>query len=229
MCCVPCVNSAVVQLESLAAVTCGICLFHSYTGSAPSPLPLPGATQLLQAGRLLAIIQAAAADAEAALRHYNLPPPGRTSRTGAAAGEAAGGLEGGSSDDDGCSSEVAVPPASVAAAVRLGAALFCSQAAVTLRRLAADLGAGLDCCRALSLQLEVLLSQVCSVSPCQMHEPRVPCYEMHPGAGTILTGTALQGLWPCAVGCNANLRVYLFLSLSMWVCIPQDVAVFCCP
>lgn len=138
------------QLESLASITAGICLFNSHSGNSPSPLDLPAATQLLQAERLLATIKAAAGEAEAALADHNVPPQ-RAAHHGEEAEPAAGAT---------ASSEGARPsPAPAGAIEGLGAALFCAQAAVSLHRLEADLGAGIACCRELHQQLESVLAQ----------------------------------------------------------------------
>jgi hypothetical protein len=150
----------VLQLESLAAISCGICLFNSHTGNAPSPLTLSADTQLLQARRLLAEIQAAMAHAEAALKHYSWQssqqqqqqavaaevPPVLAVAAAAYLGSSSGAATGGSPGSSG--------------GVQLGAALFCCQAAVALRALAVDLDAGVSCCRQLHIELLSVLTQV---------------------------------------------------------------------
>lgn len=139
----------------------GICLFNSATGNAPSPLTTSAPTQLLQAERLLQAVTAAAADAEAALEHHNTPTQQRAPDSAGA--ESAGGdatqapgtaEEGGSVDSSSSSGSQrqALPG--------LGAVLFCAQAAVLLRRVAADLAAGISCCRQLHQELEGVLTQV---------------------------------------------------------------------
>lgn len=150
----------VLQLESLAAISCGICLFNSHTGNAPSPLTLSADTQLLQARRLLSEIQAAAAHAEAAFEHYTRQstqqqqqqalaaevPPVLAAAAAAYLGSSNGAATAGNPSSSG--------------AVQLGAALFCCQAAVALRALAVDLDAGLNCCRQLHIELLSVLTQV---------------------------------------------------------------------
>jgi hypothetical protein len=147
------------QMEAVAAVSCGICLFNSYSGNAPSPVTLSADTQLLQATRLLSDVQAAAAQAEAAFGHYNLPGQQvLAAPTNPALAAAAAAYLGGSSSSGGSSS---------AAAPQLGAVLFCCQAAVALKALAVDLSAGIRCCRQLHNELLSVLSQVRSVC-CQL-------------------------------------------------------------
>jgi hypothetical protein len=120
------------QMEALARVTCGICLHNAAAGAAPGPplLPPSAASQLPQAQHLLAAIQGAAAEAEAALVHYS------SQQTAAAADSSSG------------------------AGPKLGSALFCCQAAVSLRRLAADLSGGISCCHALDEGVTAALAQV---------------------------------------------------------------------
>jgi hypothetical protein len=122
-------------MEALARVTCGICLHNAAAGAATgSPLlPPSAATQLPQAQHLLAAIQGAAAEAEAAMAHYN------STSTAANSSSSGSGSEG---------------------RPKLGAALFCCQAAVSLRRLAADLAAGISCCQALDEGVAAALAQV---------------------------------------------------------------------
>jgi hypothetical protein len=117
-------------MEALARVTCGICLHNAAAGTAAGLplLPPSAAAQLPQAQHLLAAIQAAAAEAEAALAHYNSPSMGASSSSG----------EG----------------------PKLGTALFCCQAAVSLRRLGADLAAGISCCESLDEGVSAALAQV---------------------------------------------------------------------
>jgi hypothetical protein len=150
----------VLQLESLAAISCGICLFNSHTGNAPSPLTLSADTQLLQARRLLSEIQAAAAHAEAAFEHYTRQSTQQQQQALAAEvppvlAAAAAAYLGSSSNG----AATAGNPSSSGAA-QLGAALFCCQAAVALRALAVDLDAGLNCCRQLHIELLSVLTQV---------------------------------------------------------------------
>jgi hypothetical protein len=125
-------------MEALARVTCGICLHNAAAGTAAGPplLPNSAAAQLPQAQHLLAAIHGAAAEAEAALAHYN-------------------------------SSNMVASSSSSGEGPKLGAALFCCQAAVSLRRLAADLAAGISCCHALDEGVAAALAQVRSgmVSP----------------------------------------------------------------
>jgi hypothetical protein len=121
------------QMEALARVTCGICLHHAAAGTTagPSLLPPSAASQLPQAQHLLAAIQGAAAEAEAAMAHYNKPSASAGSMT---------------------SSSGEKP--------KLGAALFCCQAVVLLQKLAADLAAGISCCKALDEGVAAALAQV---------------------------------------------------------------------
>lgn len=145
---------SVLQMEAVAAISCGICLFNSHSGNAPSPVTLSADTQLLQATRLLSDVQAAAAQAEAALDHYNNIPGQQVLAPTNPALAAAAAAYLGSSSPGGSSS---------AAAPQLGAVLFCCQAAVALRALAVDLSEGIRCCRQLHNELLSVLSQVCGV------------------------------------------------------------------
>lgn len=147
----------VLQMESLAAISCGICLFNSHTGNAPSPVTLSADTQLLQAGRLLTDIQAAAAQAEAALDHHNTPQQHTLAATNPALAAVAAAYLGSSSGGS------AAGPGGANSSIegaQLGAVLFCCQAAVALRTLAVDLSAGISCCRQLHNELLSVLSQV---------------------------------------------------------------------
>jgi hypothetical protein len=146
------------QLESLAAISCGICLFNSHTGNAASPIMLSADTQLLQAGRLLSDIQAAAAQAQAALDYYNMPQQHSLAATNPALAAAAAAYLGSSSN--GSANGASTGGSSSAASAQLGAALYCCQAAVELRTLAADLAAGISCCRQLHNELLSVLSEV---------------------------------------------------------------------
>jgi hypothetical protein len=141
------------QLESVAAITCGICLFNAATGNAPSPLPVTADSQLLQATRLLDNIQAAAEQAAAAMEHHNSPQqqqqPSVSPALAAAAAAYLGALKPDSSGSGG------------SACVQLGAVLYCCQAMLALKGLAADLSAGITCCRQLQDELLSLLTQVC--------------------------------------------------------------------
>lgn len=142
----------ILQMEAVAAISCGICLFNSHSGNAPSPVTLSADTQLLQAMRLLSDVQAAAAQAEAALDHYNMPGQQVLAAPTNPALAAAAAAYLGSSSPGGSSSSAAAP--------QLGAVLFCCQAAVALRALAVDLSAGIRCCRQLHNELLSVLSQV---------------------------------------------------------------------
>lgn len=149
------------QLESVAAITCGICLFNATTGNAPSPLTLTADSQLLQAARLLDSIQAAAEQAAAAMEHHNSPQQQRQPNAAPALAAAAAAYLGTSQnvsqpDSNGSSSS--------GARVQLGAVLYCCQAMLALRGLAADLSAGIACCRQLQDELLLLLAQVGSVN-----------------------------------------------------------------
>jgi hypothetical protein len=148
------------QLDSVAAIACGICLFNAATGNAPSPLTLTADSQLLQASRLLDHIQAAAEQAAAATEHYNSPQqqqgasqptvlPALAAAAAAYLGTSQSGAKPGSSSSNNSS-----------AGVQLGAVLYCCQAMLALKGLAADLSAGIACCRQLQDELLSLLAQV---------------------------------------------------------------------
>lgn len=150
---------SVLQLESLAAISCGICLFNSHTGNAASPVVLSADTQLLQAGRLLSEIQAAAVQAQAALDYYNMPQQHSLAATNPALAAVAAAYLGSSSHGS-ASGGTAGGSSSSGASAQLGAVLYCCQAAVALRTLAADLAAGISCCRQLYNELLSVLSEV---------------------------------------------------------------------
>jgi hypothetical protein len=149
----------VLQLESLAAISCGICLFNSHTGNAGSPIMLSADTQLLQAGRLLSDIEAAAGQAQAALDFYNMPQQQSLAATNPALAAAAAAYLG-SSSSSGSASGASAGGSISSASKQLGAALYCCQAAVALRTLATDLAAGISCCRQLHNELLSVLSEV---------------------------------------------------------------------
>lgn len=131
-----CVVCSCVQLESLARVACGICLFNAANNSSPAAvalLPPSAAAQIPQAHRLLEVIQAALHDAEMAFQHYNTSVAAVT----AAAGDGRGAV---------------------------GPALYCCQSVMSLKRLSADLCAGVRCCGALDEGITAALQEVMDVA-----------------------------------------------------------------
>lgn len=120
------------QIESLARVVAGICLFNAANNSnstAAALLPPSTAAQIPQARKLLDTIQAAVNDAEMAFEHYN-KAAAATNREG------------------------------VSTSSGFGASLFCCQAVMSLRRLAADLIAGMKCCQELDEGITAALHEV---------------------------------------------------------------------
>ncbi|KAF6256379.1 hypothetical protein COO60DRAFT_1702373 [Scenedesmus sp. NREL 46B-D3] len=122
------------QMEALARVTCGICLHNAAAGAAAGPPLLPpSAAAQLPHAQHLLAAIQGAAAEAQAALAHH-------NSASAAPGSGSGGGH-----------------------PRLGAALFCCQAAVALRRLAADLSAGISCCHALDEGLAAALAQASRV------------------------------------------------------------------
>jgi len=179
----------------VAAISCGVCLFNSHTGNAPSPVALSADTQLLQAQRLLADIHTAVAQAQAALEYYNRPPchnpPAVNPALAAAAAAYLGSLPEATAAAAGSAVDSGGSPA-----VQLGGALFCCQAAVALQSLSVDLSGGISCCEQLYNELLSVLTQVslllASTLLAASHLVHSPCC-FHNGVQTIWRSAAVRG------------------------------------